>query len=73
MKELSDRIAYVISQYDGTQVDLANTIGITKSAVGQWKNGHIKNIRPDNLFSLAKRSEERRVGKEGRSRGSPEH
>lgn len=54
MKELSERIAYVVSQFDGTQVDLANRIGITKSAVGQWKNGHVKNIRPDNLYSLAK-------------------
>lgn len=53
MKDLSDRVSYVISQYDGSQVDLANAIGITKSAVGQWKNGHIKNIRPNNLFALA--------------------
>lgn len=54
MKELSDRIAYVIRRFDGTQVELANAIGITKSAVGQWKNGHIKYIRPENLFALAK-------------------
>ena len=53
MNDLSERVSYVISQYDGTQVDLSKAIGITKSAVGQWKNGHIKNIRPDNLFSLA--------------------
>ena len=54
MDTLSERIAYVISQYEGTQADLAVKINVTKSAVGQWKNGFIKNIRPENLFPLAR-------------------
>ncbi|MFK5950903.1 MAG: helix-turn-helix domain-containing protein [Methylococcales bacterium] len=54
MSTLGERVAYVLEHYEGNQAGLAREVGITRSAVGQWKKGTIKHIRPENLFPLAK-------------------
>lgn len=54
MNTLENRIAHVLSHYDGRQSALAKRVGVSKSTISQWKDGSIKNIRPENLFKLAK-------------------
>ena len=36
-----------------TQAELARRCHIDRSAVNQWLNGSVKNIRPENLVALA--------------------
>ena len=61
-----------------TQSELGRMLGVTNKAVSRWENGE---SFPDigvleslsHLLELPIRSEERRVGKECRSRWSPYH
>jgi transcriptional regulator with XRE-family HTH domain len=36
-----------------TQPDLARRIGVSKSAVNQWENGAVQNLKLGNLFAVA--------------------
>ena len=56
-----------------TLEELGNLVGVGKSTVRKWENGMIANMKRDKILLVAERSEERRVGKECRSRWSPYH
>lgn len=49
---IGDRIRHARTQAELTQDQLAAKIGVTKSAVSQWENGNVENLRPTNLFAL---------------------
>ena len=53
------------------QKDIANIIGISKSAVSQWESGAVKGIRPEHLLKLAEilRSGQSRKKKNKKQRG----
>lgn len=54
IETLGDRVAFVLSTYEGNQTSAAKAIGVTRGAVSQWKLGDVKRIRPENLFPLAR-------------------
>lgn len=54
MDTLGDRVAFVLSTFEGNQTSAAKAIGVTRGAVSQWKLGDVKRIRPENLFPLAR-------------------
>jgi transcriptional regulator with XRE-family HTH domain len=51
--DISTRIAQRMAELGMTQAELARRCHIDRSAVNQWLNGSVKNIRPENLVALA--------------------
>lgn len=50
---LASRITSRLSELGMTQAELARRCGVERSAVNQWVNGKVPNIRPDNLICVA--------------------
>lgn len=53
MKQLHERVGYVLAQAGRTATDIAKDIGVSPEAIIQWASGATKNIRPENLFPFA--------------------
>lgn len=53
MTNLTDRIRAARKQAGLTQAEVARALRISVSAVNQWEQGLIKNIRLSNFFALA--------------------
>ena len=54
MKNLEERIKYIIKDRGLSQQKLADGIGISASAVNQWCNGSVHSINIENAFAIAK-------------------
>jgi transcriptional regulator with XRE-family HTH domain len=51
--DLGERVAKAIVFSGQDDRRIATAVGVSPQAVGQWRNGRIKNLRMDNLFALA--------------------
>jgi transcriptional regulator with XRE-family HTH domain len=51
---LSDRVKECLEVIGGSQAELARQLGVSRSAVGQWLQGNVKDIRSEALFTLAR-------------------
>lgn len=50
---MSERIAYAISQSGKKKGEIAAECGVSNSAVSQWLAGSSKTMKPENLYALA--------------------
>ena len=73
------RLADLMKEHNISQPELAKEIGCSKSTISRFISGakgtltHEQVLKIARLFNVSTRSEERRVGKECRSRWSPYH
>ncbi len=54
IQSLGERILELRKNHRWSQDDLATRIGVSRPSVSQWESGDTKNIKNDNLLSLAK-------------------
>lgn len=53
MSTLGERVARAIGSSKCDVADIAKACGVTLQAVYSWQRGEVKNLRGENLFSLA--------------------
>lgn len=55
VSDIGVRLKHLRAERPGlTAAEAARGMGITGSALSQWENGHVKNLRPDNLLAAAR-------------------
>jgi len=50
---VGNRIKFAREARGWSQPDLARKVGVSKSAVNQWENGAVQNLKLGNLFAVA--------------------
>lgn len=54
MPAIHDRIKLAMTEAGVKTQELATSLGVSRSAVYQWLNGDVKNLKPENLVGLSK-------------------
>ena len=73
---MGEYIKQLRTEREWSQDELGKKVGVNRAAVQKWEKGSVENIKRTTIKKLSDvfgRSEERRVGKECRSRWSPYH